>query len=146
MVHVPYKGSAPAMIALIGGETVMGFSNAVATIPHVRAGRLKMLGVTTRTRSSLLPEVPTIAEAGLPGFENTIWSGIIVHAATPKPMQSALHEAISRAIESPQVREKLTADGAEPFIGDTPGAYGEFIAAEIAKWGKIVRQAGIVAQ
>lgn len=146
MVHVPYKGSAPAMIALIGGETVMGFSNAVATIPHVRAGRLKMLGVTTRTRSSLLPDVPTIAEAGLPGFENTIWSGIIVHAATPKPMQSALHEAISRAIESPQVREKLTADGAEPFIGDTPGAYGEFIAAEIAKWGKIVRQAGIVAQ
>lgn len=146
LIHVPYKGSAPAMTALVGGEIVMGFSNAIATIPHVRSGRLKMLGVTTSKRSTLLPDVPTIAEAGVPGFENTIWSGIVVHTATPKPMQTALHEAISRAIESPQVKDKLLADGAEPFIGDTPGAYGEFIAAEIQKWGKVVRQAGITAQ
>jgi tripartite-type tricarboxylate transporter receptor subunit TctC len=146
IVHVPYKGSAPAMTALVAGEIVMGFSNAIATLPHVRAGRLRMLGVTTPKRSALLPDVPTIAEAGVPGFENTIWNGIVVHAATPKNIQAALHEAISRALESPEVKDKLSSDGAEPFIGDTPAAYAAFITAEIAKWGKIVRQAGVVAQ
>jgi len=146
MIHVPYKGSALATAALISGETVIGFSNAIATLPQVRAGRLKMLGVTTRKRSPLLPDVPTIAEAGVPGFENTIWSGVVVAAATPKPMQNALHEAVSRALESPEVKERLARDGSEPFIGDTPAEYGAFIKAEIAKWAQVVRKAGIEAQ
>jgi len=146
IIHVPYKGSAPAMTAVISGEIVMGFSNVVATIPHVRAQRLRMLGVSTAKRSTLLPDVPTIAEAGVPGFENTIWNGIVVHAATPKTMQAVLHEAISRTIEAPEVKDKLALDGAEPFLGDTPAAYGAFIASEIAKWAKIVRMAGVEAQ
>lgn len=146
IVHVPYKGSAPAMTALVGGEIGMGFSNVITTLPLVKAGRLKMLAVTTPKRSALLPDLPTIAEAGVAGFENTIWNGVVVHAATPKAIQAALHEAITRAVESPEVKDKLTLDGAEPFIGDTPAAYGAFIAAEIAKWGKIVRTAGIEAQ
>ncbi len=146
IIHVPYKGSAPASVALVGGEIVMGFSNVIATLPHLKSGRLKVLGVTSPKRSTLLPEVPTIAEAGVPGFANTIWSGIVVSAATPKPMQTALHEAISRAIEAPEIKDKLARDGAEAFIGDTPAEYGAFIAAEVTKWGKVVRQAGIEAQ
>lgn len=146
IIHVPYKGSAPASVALVGGEIVMGFSNVIATLPHLKSGRLKVLGVTSPKRSTLLPEVPTIAEAGVPGFANTIWSGIVVSATTPKPMQTALHEAISRAIEAPEIKDKLARDGAEAFIGDTPAEYGAFIAAEVTKWGKVVRQAGIDAQ
>jgi tripartite-type tricarboxylate transporter receptor subunit TctC len=146
IIHVPYKGSAQASTALVAGEIVMGFSNAIATLPHVRAGRLKVLGVTTLKRSPLLPDVPTIAESGVPGFENTIWSGVVVNSATPKAAQSALHEAISRTIEAPEIRERLARDGAEPFIGDTPAEYAAFIKTEIAKWGKIVRQAGIQPQ
>ena len=146
MVHVPYKGSALATQALLSGETSLAFSNAIATLPHVRSGRLRLLGVTPAKRSRLLPDVPTIAEAGVPGFENMIWSGIVVHSATPKPMQAALHEAISRTIEAPEVKERLARDGSEPFIGDTPGEYGAFIRTEIAKWRKVVQQAGIQPQ
>ena len=146
IIHVPYKGSALASMALVAGEIVMGFSNAIATLPHVRAGRLKVLGVTTLKRSPLLPDVPSIAEAGVPGFENTIWSGIVVSSTTPKAVQAALHEAISRTIEAPEIKERLTRDGAVPFIGDTPAEYAAFIKAEIEKWGKVIRRVGIQAQ
>lgn len=146
IIHVPYKGSALATTALVSGETVMGFSNAIATLPQVRAGRLKVLGVTTSKRSALLPDVPTIAESGVPGFHNEIWSGVVVSSVTPKPAQSALHEAVSRAIESREVRERLARDGSEPFVGDTPAEYGVFIRSEIERWGKVIRQAGIQAQ
>ena len=143
MVHVPYKGSALASNALVSGEIVMGFSNAAATMPHVRAGRLKLLGVTTPKRSPFMPDVPTIAEAGVPGFENTVWSGVVVSAATPKTVISALHEPLSRTIQAPEFRERLAQDGAVPFAGDTPAEYAAFLKAEIEKWNKVVRQAGI---
>jgi len=143
IVHVPYKGSAPAMTGLVGGEIVMGFSNVIATIPHVKSGRLKALGVTTAARSPFLPNVPTIAEAGVPGFENTIWNGIVAHGATPKPTLSALYDAVSRTLQASDFKDRLAQEGAVPFTGDTPEAYAAFIKAEIAKWGKVVRQAGI---
>jgi tripartite-type tricarboxylate transporter receptor subunit TctC len=143
IVHVPYKGSAPASNALVAGEVVMGFSNAIATLPHVRAGRLKMLGVTTPKRSPFLPDVPTIAEAGVPGFENTIWSGIVVSSATPKPMVAALHEAIGRVLQNAEFKQRLAHDASEPFAGDTPAEYAAFIRREIDKWAKVVKQAGI---
>ncbi|MGZ9014544.1 MAG: Bug family tripartite tricarboxylate transporter substrate binding protein [Burkholderiales bacterium] len=143
LVHVPYKGSAPASTALVGGEVVMGFSNAIATLPHVRAGRLKVLGVTTPKRSPFLPDVPTIAEAGVPGFENTIWSGVVVNSATPKTSQTALHDAIARVLQAPDLRERLAQDGSVPFVGDTPAEYAQFIRAEIEKWRKVVQRAGI---
>ena len=146
IIHVPYKGSAPAMAALVAGEIIIGFSNAVTTIPHVRAGRLKALGVTTLKRSALLPDIPSIADAGVPGFENTIWSGVVVNASTPRPMQAALHEFVTRSIESAEVKERLARDGAEPFLGDTPSSYGAFIAAEIEKWRKVVQRAGVQVQ
>ena len=146
MVHVPYKGSALATNALLSGETSVGFSNAIATLPHVRSGRLRLLAVTPARRSRLLPDVPTIAEAGVPGFENMIWSGIVVASATPKAAQSALHEAISRTIESPEIKERLAREGSEPFVGDTPAQYAEFIRSEIEKWRKVVQKAGIQPQ
>ncbi len=143
LVHVPYKGSAPATVALVSGEVVIGFSNPSATMPHVRAGRLKVLGVTTPQRSPFLPEVPTIAEAGVPGFENTIWSGVVVSSATPRAAVSALHEVLARILQAPDVKERFAHEGAVPFIGDTPAGYAAFIKTEIDKWGKVVRQAGI---
>lgn len=146
MIHVPYKGSGPASTALIAGEVVMGFSNAIATLPHVRTKRLKMLGVTTPERSPLLPDVPTIAEAGVPGFANTIWNGVVVSSATPKAQIDALHEAISRVLQSPDLKQRLANDGATTFASDTPEKYGAFIKSEIEKWGTIVRKAGIQAQ
>lgn len=146
ILHVPYKGSALATNALVSGETVIGFSNAIATLPQVRAGRLKVLGVTTAKRSPLLPDVPTIAEAGVPGFHNEIWSGVVVSAATPRDMQTALHTAVARALEAPEIKERLARDGSEPFLDDDPAQYRAFIAAEIEKWRKVVRQAGIQAQ
>jgi tripartite-type tricarboxylate transporter receptor subunit TctC len=146
MVHVPYKGSALATNALLSGETALGFSNAIATMPQVRSGRLRLLAVTPAKRSRLLPDVPTIAEAGVPGFENMIWSGIVVSSATPKSAQAALHELISRTIESPEITQRLARDGSEPFIGDTPQQYAAFIRAEIEKWRKVVQMAGVKPQ
>ena len=146
MVHVPYKGSALATNALVSGETTLGFSNAIATLPHVRSGRLRLLAVTPAKRSRLLPDVPTIAEAGVPGFENIIWSGIVVHSATPKAVQSALHDLISRTIESPEITQRLARDGSEPFSGDTPQQYASFIRTEIEKWRKVVQMADIQPQ
>ncbi len=143
MVHVPYKGSALASAALVSGEIVIGFSNAAATMPHVRAGRLKILGVTTPQRSPFMPDVPTIAEAGVTGFENTIWSGVVVSAATPKPMVAALYDAIARTLQAADFKERLAQESAVPFAGDTPAEYGAFLKAEIEKWHKVVRQAGI---
>ena len=143
IVHVPYKGSALASTALVSGEIVMGFSNVIATMPHVKSGRLKVLGVTTAKRSSFLPDVPTIAEAGVPGFENTIWNGILAAAATPKTALSALYEALARTLQAPEFRDRLAQEGAVPFAGDTPDAYSAFIKAEIEKWRKVVRRAGI---
>jgi tripartite-type tricarboxylate transporter receptor subunit TctC len=146
MVHVPYKGSALATNALVSGETTLGFSNAIATLPQVRSGRLRLLAVTPAKRSRLLPDVPTIAEAGVPGFENIIWSGIVVHSATPKTAQSALHELISRTIESPDITQRLARDGSEPFSGDTPQQYASFLRTEIEKWREVVQKAGIQPQ
>jgi tripartite-type tricarboxylate transporter receptor subunit TctC len=143
MVHVPYKGSALATTALLSGETSVGFSNAIATLPHVRSGRLRLLAVTPSKRSRLLPDVPTIAEAGVPGFENIIWSGIVVNSATPKEAQAALHEAISRTIDLPEVKDRLAREGSEPFTGDTSQQYATFIRTEIDKWRKVVQKVGI---
>jgi len=143
IVHVPYKGSALAGIAVVSGEVIMGFSNVISMVPHVRAGRLKALGVTTITRSPFLPDVPTIAEAGVPGFENVIWNGIVVSGATPKATLAVVHEALTRTIQAPDFKERLAQEGAVPFAGDTPAAYAAFLKSEIEKWGRVVRQAGI---
>jgi tripartite-type tricarboxylate transporter receptor subunit TctC len=144
--HVPYKGSALATTALLSGEVAMSFANPTSTLPHVEAGKLRMLAVTTAERSTLFPSTPTMAEAGVPGFENSVWNGIVVSSATPKSITSELHDAIARAVISPDFAEQLKRIGNTPFTGDTSEKFAAFVTGEIAKWRKVVAQAGISAQ
>ena len=146
ILHVPYKGSALATTALLSGEVAMSFANPTSTLPHVEAGRLRMLAVTTAQRSPLFPSTPTIAEAGVPGFENSVWNGIVVAAATPRQIVSALHDVIVQAVAAPDFAEQLERHGNTPYTGDTSAQFAAFLAHEIEKWRKVVRRAGIRAQ
>ena len=142
MVHVPYKGVAQALVELMSGEVQVMFGTLVAILPHIKAGRLRALAVTGRNRSALLPEVPTLAEAGLPGYEAGSWYGILAPAGTPGGIVARLNAEINAAIRQPEVRERLAADGAE-VIGGTPGDFAAHLKIELSRMGKLVRQAGI---
>ncbi|HYR34277.1 MAG TPA: tripartite tricarboxylate transporter substrate binding protein [Burkholderiales bacterium] len=142
MVHVPYKGIAPAMTDLMSGEVQLMFGTIVALVPHIQAGKLRALAVTSRKRSSLLTGVPTLAESGLPDYEAGSWYGILAPAGTPREVIERLHGAIVRALRQPEVSSRLAAEGAE-LIGSTPEEFGAHIKAEIARVGRVVRAAGI---
>ena len=142
IVHVPYKGSGPAVTDLLGGQVQMMFDNMPSSLPHVKAGKLRALGVTSAARSPALPEVPTIAEAGVPDYDATSWFGIQAPAGTPEPVVARLQGAIVQALGEPEMRQRMADLGAEP-VGDTPAEFGRFIAAEIAKWAKVVNDAGV---
>jgi len=142
MVHVPYKGLAPALVDLLSGEVQAMFSSVVAIGPHIKAGRLRALAVTGRRRSPLMPAVPTLAESGLPGYEAGSWYGMLAPAGTPPPIIARLHDAIVRALAQPEVRERLAAEGAE-VIGGTPEEFAATIEAELARMGKLIRDARI---
>jgi tripartite-type tricarboxylate transporter receptor subunit TctC len=140
--HIPYKGSGPAVTDLIGGHVEVMFDSITSALPHVRAGNLKALGVTSPRRSSLLPEVPTIAEAGVPGYEVNPWFGLLAPAGTPPAIVDKLRTEIVRVLELPDVKESLASIGAEP-IGSTPEEFASHIASETAKWAALVKEAGI---
>lgn len=142
IVHVPYKGQPPAMLDLISGQVQMMFPNAPVALPHLRAGKLRALAVTTLKRSSALPELPTMAESGLAGFEVNQWSGLMVPAGTPKAIIAKLHDDIVRALELPDVRKNLTSLGFDP-VGSTPEEFSAYIRSEIRKWAKVIADAGI---
>jgi len=142
MVHVPYKGVAPALVDLMSGEVQLMFGTLVAILPHIKAGRLRALAVTGRNRSALLPEVPTLAESGLPGYEAGSWYGILAPAGTPGAIVARLNAEINNAIRQPEVRERLAAEGAE-VLGGTPGDFASHIKAELSRMGKLMREAGI---
>jgi tripartite-type tricarboxylate transporter receptor subunit TctC len=142
MVHVPYKGVAPALVDLMSGEVQLMFGTLVAILPHIKAGRLRALAVTGRTRSALLPEVPTLAESGLPGYEAGSWYGILAPAGTPGAIVARLNAEINAAIRQPEVRERLAAEGAE-VLGGTPGDFASHIRAELSRMGKLMREAGV---
>lgn len=142
MVHVPYKGGAPAMIDLIAGQTQLIFSSAPTAIPQVKAGKIKALAVTTAKRSVLLPELPTIAEAGLPGFEADNWYGVVVAAKTPRFIIDRLNAEFGRILNMPDIKEALLKQGLEVSTG-APEAFGIYIKSEFEKWGKVIRDAGI---
>ncbi len=142
MVHVPYKGLAPALVDLLAGEVQAMFSSVVAIVPNIKAGRLRALAVTGKRRAALLPEVPTLDESGVPGYEAGSWYGILAPAGTPQAIVAKLHEAIVRALAQPEVRERLVSEGAE-VIGSTPEAFAAHITAELARMGKLIRDAGI---
>jgi tripartite-type tricarboxylate transporter receptor subunit TctC len=141
-LHIPYKGGGPAVIDLLAGQHVIYFGNVPTVILHARAGRLRALAVTGPKRTPAAPEIPTVAEAGVPGYEVTTFYGVSVPAKTPRPVIDRLHAAIVKVLNSPDIRDRLKGLGAEP-VGNTPEQYTAFIQNEIAKWTKVIRAAGI---
>ena len=142
MVHIPYKGLGPAMVDLLAGHVVVATATMLTGLPHVKSGRLRGLGITGAKRSSVLPDLPTVAEAGVPGYEVVQWYGLLAPAHTPGEIIAKLHAAMVGALQTPTVREKLMADGTEA-VGNTPDEFARFIRAETDKWTKVAREAGI---
>ena len=142
MLHVPYKGTGPALTDFLAGRVQFMSVEAVAALPHVKAGKLRALGVATPQRNALAPEVPTVAEGGYPGFEVTSWYGVVAPAGVPKPAAAKLAGAISKALETPQFRDKLAGLGATP-VGGSPEAFGQLLLRENAKWAKAIKDANI---
>jgi tripartite-type tricarboxylate transporter receptor subunit TctC len=141
MSHIPYKGSAPALTDLLGGQVSLMFDNMPTALPHVKAGRLKALAVTTAKRSPALPELPTVAESGLPDFEATSWFGVLAPAATPKEIVNKLSGEIAKILKTPDVQAQLSGQGAEP-VGSTAEEFATHIKSEMAKWAKVVKESG----
>ena len=141
ILHVPYKGSSPAVADLLGGQVQMMFDNMPSSLPHAKAGKLRALAVTSMTRSAALPDVPTLDEEGLKGFDATSWFGLLAPAGTPRDIVAKLNSASVKALASAEMRERLAAQGADP-VGNTPDQFATFIKAEIDKWAKIVKASG----
>lgn len=139
--HIPYKGSAPAISDLLGNQIAVMFDNMPSAIQHVRSGKLRPIAVTTAKRSPELPDVPTIAEAGVPGYEATSWFGLWAVAGTPKPVLDKLHASLSKVLKDPAVVKKIGDQGGEISV-DTPAQFEAFIKTEAAKWGKVVKESG----
>src|SRR5919197_3522867 len=142
IVHVPHKGSDQARTAVLGGQVDMMFDAISTIVSQVRAGKLKALGTTGKSRSSVTPDIPTVAEAGVPGYETTIWLGLMAPAATPRPILEKLNAEINKVLASPEVKEGWGKQGAVP-IAMTPEEFGKFLRADIAKWGKLVKETGM---
>ena len=141
MTHVPYKGAAPAMNDLIGGQIQLMFDNLASSLAQVRAGKVKALAVTTAKRSALAPELPTIAESGLPGFDINTWFGIFVPAGTPREVVERLHAEFTKALAAPDIREKMLNLGAEP-VGSTPEEFAAYIRSEADKYARVIKASG----
>jgi tripartite-type tricarboxylate transporter receptor subunit TctC len=141
MLHVPYKGGPPAIADLISGQVNMMFINMPTGITHVRSGKAKIIAVSSIKRVSQLPDVPTVDQAGVKGFETSAWSGLYAPAGTPADIINRLNAEVVKILKQPSVREQLMAQGAEP-VGDTPEEFGRFTLAEISKWAKIIKISG----
>lgn len=137
MQHIPYKGSNPAVTDLLGGQVNYMFDSITSAKPHIDAGKLRPIGITTSKRSKALPNVPTIAESGLPGYEVTPWFAVFVPAATPKPIVKKLNAALLDALKSPEIKAKFDGIGAEP-LGTTPDELANYLNKEIERWGKVI--------
>jgi tripartite-type tricarboxylate transporter receptor subunit TctC len=141
MEHIPYKGLGPAVADLVGGQLQVMISNMPPVIPHAKSGRLRALAVTGAQRSAATPELPTIAEAALPGYEADVWYGVLAPAGVPKPVVTKLQTEIVRILRAPDMKERLSAMGAEP-IGNSPEAFARVIKADIVKWARVVKESG----
>ena len=145
MVHVPYKGSGPGVTDLIAGHVPVMMPNMLSAQPHIKSGRLRALGVTGTKRAPGADDIPTIAEAGLPGYEAVQWYGVLAPAGTSADIITRLHTGVVRAVQNPEVRKRLMSDGAEP-VGSSPAEFAAYIRAETEKWAKVIRAAGIKAR
>ena len=141
ITHIPYKGSTPALQDLLAGQVQMMFDNLPPSLPQIKAGKLRALAVTSATRAPALPDVPTLAESGLPGFEASSWFGILAPAGTPAPIVAKLNGEIAKWLATPEAKEKLAKQGANA-AGGSPDDFAKHIAAETAKWAKVVKDSG----
>ena len=144
LVHIPYKGAGPAVTALLAGEVPLMCTSPLPTLPHIKSGKLKALAMTGRTRSRALPEVPTVAESGLTGFQSSLWYALMAPAGTPTAVMQRLNHETTRIVRLPAVSEQLLAQGADP-IGNSPQELAAFLRADIERWKKLVREAKISA-
>jgi tripartite-type tricarboxylate transporter receptor subunit TctC len=142
VVHVPYKGGAPALSDLVGGQVSFMIENMPGTMPYVRAGNLRALAITSPQRSELAPELPTMAEAGVPGYEMSGWNGLFAVKGTSPEIVAKLHSEVAKILRTAEVRQELAALGAEP-VGDAPEEFAAFLKADMARWGKIIQDKGI---
>ena len=142
MLHVPYKGPAPGLIDLIAGRVTLMAPSTIAALPHVRSHRLRALGVTSAARATGLPDIPTIAETGVPGYEAVSWFGLLAPAGTPREVIARLHKEIVAILNRPDVKERFARDGTE-VVASSPEDFSAYIRAEAEKWAKVVKKAGI---
>ena len=146
IVHIPYKSGNAGLSDVIAGHVPLTMANMLAGLPHVRTGRLRAYGVTTAKRAVGAPDIPTIAESGLPGYESVQWFGILAPAGTPREIVTRLHRDITRVVQEKEIQQRFLADGAESQWSETPEQFGAFMRAETAKWAKVVEQAKIPKQ
>ena len=141
MTHVPYKGSAPALTDTMGGQTAIFFDTMLSAMPHVRGGKLKAIAVTSAQRSAAAPDIPTVAESGLPGYEAIAWNGVLAPAGTPREVVAKLNAELKKALELPEIKERFAAQGFAAAYS-TPEAFAAFLNAEVEKWAKVVKVSG----
>jgi tripartite-type tricarboxylate transporter receptor subunit TctC len=142
LVHIPYRGSAPALQDLIAGRVMLMFDLVLTAAPHIKSGAVRGLAVTGATRSAVLPDLPTVAESGVPGYEVSAWFGIFAPAGVPKPVVDRLNAEVVKAIASPDLRQRLVSQGADP-VTSSPAEFAAYLQSEIAKWAKVVKAAGV---
>ena len=145
ITHVPYKGGGPAIVDLLGGNIQLIFATAASSIGHIKAGKIRPLAVTTAKRSALVPDLPTISEAGLPGFEANNWNGFLVPAKTPRAIVARLNKEIAGTLSQPDIKEFLFKQGLDAAPG-TPEEFGAYIKSEMTKWAKVIKAAGVKTQ
>jgi tripartite-type tricarboxylate transporter receptor subunit TctC len=142
VVHIPYKGLGPGMVDLIAGHVSLATATMLTGLPHVKSGRLRCLGTTGAARAAVLPDYPTVSEAGVSGYEASQWYGVLAPAQTPKEIITKLNADLVRILQAPDMKERLVADGTDP-VGSSPDEFARYIRSELAKWGKVARDAGI---
>ena len=145
IAHIPYKGSGPMLNDLLGGQIQVTFGASVATLPQIRAGKLRALALGDSKRSAIMPELPTVGEAGVAGYQSVIWSGVLVPSRTPRPVIDRLNRVLVRILQQPDMKERLVQLGSDP-VGSSPDHFGEFIKTEIEKWEKIAKISGVKAE
>jgi tripartite-type tricarboxylate transporter receptor subunit TctC len=145
VVHVPYKGGGPAMADVIAGQAQIVMPSLIQVVPHIKSGRLRVLGTSGTRRSAVLPDVPTIAESGVPGYEAHNWWGLLAPAGTPAPVIEKLHRDLTRVLSSRETEKRFETEGAE-VVRMTPAEFGGFISAELVKWSRVAREVGIKAE
>jgi tripartite-type tricarboxylate transporter receptor subunit TctC len=142
LVHVPYKATAGVNIDVMSGQIQLAFPSITSVLPHVKSGKLKAFAISVASRSALAPDIPTMAEAGVPGYETSIWNGLLAPAGTPRPIVNRLNQAVVQTLKSPQARERYANVGAE-IRYNSPDEFQAFVRSEITKWAKVIRAAGI---